>query len=120
MSHKKVHEAAHIAYIALYGLLIVFSIVFYDRANLEILLYSGIILGSGIILLVLAGQCRKGEETLVDRGNSDYFAVLCCCGGREKECGKVWQCIQKLYEKSSESKSDGRNCKANTQKDERR
>jgi protein-S-isoprenylcysteine O-methyltransferase Ste14 len=74
-----VHVAGHIAYIVLYGLLIVFCILFYNWANLEILLYLGwITLACGIIFLLWSSQSRKkgrtsreksiSKETLVESG----------------------------------------------------
>ena len=64
------------AYIILYLLLITFSILFYDSANLMILLYLGyIILLSGIIILLSSVQSRKqamkngiSKESLVENG----------------------------------------------------
>ncbi|MFQ5891289.1 MAG: methyltransferase family protein [Candidatus Methanofastidiosia archaeon] len=81
MSHEKniVHIAGHIAYIVLYGLLILFSILFYNSANLVALLYIGwITLAFGIIILSWSSQSRKkghiseekgiSKETLVESG----------------------------------------------------
>ena len=78
MKHGKniSHLIGHMAYIILYLLLITFSILFYDSANLMILLYLGyIILLSGIIILLSSVQSRKqamkngiSEESLVENG----------------------------------------------------
>ena len=75
--HKKSigHLIGHIAYIALYGVLIIFSIFLYNSANLIKLLYVGcIILTFGIIFLLWSSKSRKKEhvedirETLVESG----------------------------------------------------
>lgn len=74
-----IHIAGHIAYVALYGLLIVFCILFYNWANLGILLYLGwITFAFGIIFLLWSSQSRKkghasgekgiSKETLVESG----------------------------------------------------
>ena len=78
MKHGKniSHLIGHMAYIILYLLLITFSILFYDSANLMILLYLGyIILLSGIIILLSSVQSRKqamkngiSKESLVENG----------------------------------------------------
>ncbi|MFZ5933089.1 MAG: methyltransferase family protein [Patescibacteria group bacterium] len=81
MPHGKsvIHIAGHIAYIVLYGLLIVFCILFYNWANLGILLYLGwITLAFGIVFLLWSSQSRKkgyasgekgiSKETLVESG----------------------------------------------------
>lgn len=63
MLHKKsiVHVAGHTAYIALYGLLIIFFILFYNWANLEILLYLGwITLAFGIVFY--CGQANRARK----------------------------------------------------------
>ncbi len=72
------HTVGHIAYIALYGSLILSVILFYNWSNLEILLYLGwIILVVGIVFLLLAGSSRKkgrlseggiNKEILVEGG----------------------------------------------------
>ena len=77
--HKKsiCHLIAHIAYIGLYGVLIIFTIFLYNFANLMILLYAGwIILAFGIIFLLWSSKLRrKGhvekditKEALVENG----------------------------------------------------
>jgi len=54
------HLIGHIAYIALYGVLIIFTAFLYNSAKLTILLYVGwIILASGIIFLFLSNKLRK-------------------------------------------------------------
>ncbi|MCD6572936.1 MAG: DUF1295 domain-containing protein [Thermoplasmata archaeon] len=78
MKHGKniSHLIGHMAYIILYLLLITFSILLYDSANLMILLYLGyIILLSGIIILLSSVQSRKqamkngiSKESLVENG----------------------------------------------------
>lgn len=85
MPHKKsiVHEGGDIAFIALYGLLITFCILFYNWANFTILLYLGwIILMSGIAFLLWSSQSRKkgsvsgeksvNKEILVESGMYAY------------------------------------------------
>lgn len=60
--HKKSigHLIGHIAYIALYGVLIISTIFLYNSANLAILLYTGwIILAFGIIFLLWSSKSRK-------------------------------------------------------------
>ena len=60
--HKKSigHLIGHIAYIALYGVLIISTIFLYKSANLAILLYAGwIILAFGIIFLLWSSKSRK-------------------------------------------------------------
>ncbi|HEY9207283.1 MAG TPA: isoprenylcysteine carboxylmethyltransferase family protein [Candidatus Methanoperedens sp.] len=81
MPHNKniIHIIGHIIYVALYGLIIVFSILFYNSANLAVLLYIGwITLVPGITILLWSSQSRKkghiseekgiGKETLVESG----------------------------------------------------
>ncbi|MEW6685399.1 MAG: methyltransferase, partial [Candidatus Edwardsbacteria bacterium] len=81
MPHEKsvIHIAGHIAYIGLYCLLIVFCILFYNWANLGILLCLGwIILAFGIVFVLCSSQSRKkghasgekgiSKETLVESG----------------------------------------------------
>ncbi|RLE41625.1 hypothetical protein DRJ16_05990, partial [Candidatus Woesearchaeota archaeon] len=73
--HKKStgHLIGHIAYIGLYGVLIISTIFLYNSANLAKLLYAGwIILAFGIIFLLWSSKSRKkGHEEgigLVERG----------------------------------------------------
>jgi len=77
--HKKDtgHLIGHIAYIALYVVLIVSTIFLYNSANLEELLYAGwMILAFGIIFLLWSSKSRKkgrvekdvGGEVLVESG----------------------------------------------------
>jgi protein-S-isoprenylcysteine O-methyltransferase Ste14 len=81
MPHEKsiIHVAGHITYILLYGLLIVICILFYNWANMEIVLYLGwITLAFGIVFLLWSSQSRKkgrasgeksiSKETLVESG----------------------------------------------------
>ncbi len=75
MPHVKniVHITGHIIYLALYGLLIVFSILFYNSADLVAPLYAGwITLVFGIIILLWSSQSRKkgriSKETFVEGG----------------------------------------------------
>jgi len=77
--HKKSigHLIGHIAYIALYGVLIIFTVFLYNSANLAKLLYAGwIIMAFGIIFLLWSSKSRKkghveediSRKTLVESG----------------------------------------------------
>ena len=75
--HKKSHLISHIAYIGLYGMLIISTIIHYNSADLTELLYAGwIILAFGIIFLLWSSKSRKkghveggiGRESLVESG----------------------------------------------------
>jgi len=77
--HKKSigHLIGHIAYIALYGVLIISTVFLYNSANLAILLYAGwIIMAFGIIFLLWSSRSRKKghveeditREALVESG----------------------------------------------------
>ena len=72
ITHKKIgHLIAHIAYIALYGVLIISTIFLYNSADLAELLYAGwIILAFGIIFLLWSSKSRKKGhvESLVESG----------------------------------------------------
>ena len=58
--HKKSHLFGHIAYISLYGMLIISTIVHYNFADLAELLYAGwIIMAFGIIFLLCSSKSRK-------------------------------------------------------------
>jgi len=55
-----IHIMGHIVYIVLYGLLTIFSILFYNSINLAALLYVGwITLVFGIIIVLSSSQSRK-------------------------------------------------------------
>ena len=64
------HLIGHIAYIILYGILIISTVFLYNSANLAILLYmGGIILAFGIIFLLWSIKSRKvGGGALVESG----------------------------------------------------
>lgn len=65
------HLIGHIAYIALYGVLIISTIFLYNSANLAELVYAGwIILAFGIIFLLWSSKSRKEGyvEALVESG----------------------------------------------------
>ncbi len=77
MRRKSVsHLIGHIAYIALYGILIISTIFLYNSADLTKLLYAGwIILTFGIIFLLWSSKSRKkgyvediDKEALVESG----------------------------------------------------
>ena len=68
------HLIGHIVYIALYGLLIVFSILFYNSANLAALLYVGwITLVFGIIILLSSSQSRKRSRVRENGVSKEIF-----------------------------------------------
>jgi len=71
--HKKSHLIGHIAYIGLYGAMIISTIIHYNSADLAELLYAGgIILVFGIIFLLCSSKSRKKGHAdgigLVERG----------------------------------------------------
>ncbi|MCU4139201.1 MAG: Protein-S-isoprenylcysteine O-methyltransferase Ste14 [Methanophagales archaeon] len=71
--HKKSHLVGHIAYIGLYGMLIISTIIHYNSADLAELVYAGwIILAFGIIFLLWSSKSRKKGHAegigLVERG----------------------------------------------------
>lgn len=81
MPHKEnlIHVISHIVFVVLYGLLIVFSILFFNSASLAAALYVGCIsLVFGIIILLWSSQSRKkghvpreegiSKETLIESG----------------------------------------------------
>jgi len=60
--HKKSigHLIGHIAYIGLYGVMIISTIILYNSANLAKLVYAGwIILAFGIVFLLWSSKSRK-------------------------------------------------------------
>jgi len=68
------HLIGHAVYIALYCLLIVFSILFYNSANLLTLLYVGwITLVFGIIILLSSSQSRKKSRVRENRVSKEIF-----------------------------------------------
>ena len=61
--HKRSHLIAHIAYIGLYGAMIISTIILYNSADLAGLLYAGwITLAFGIIFLLCSSKSRKKEH----------------------------------------------------------
>ena len=72
--HKKSigHLIAHIAYIGLYGVLIISTIIHYNSANLVELYAGWIIIAFGIIFLLCSSKSRKkghaDSSGLVERG----------------------------------------------------
>ena len=71
--HKKSHLVGHIAYIGLYGMLIISTIIHYNSADLAGLVYAGwIIMAFGIIFLLCSSKSRKKGHAegigLVERG----------------------------------------------------
>ena len=68
------HLIGHIVYIALYTLLIVFSILFYNSANLLALIYVGwITLVFGIIILLSSSQSRKKSRVTENEVSKEIF-----------------------------------------------
>jgi len=68
--HKKSHLVGHIAYIGLYGVLIISTIIHYNSADLAELLYAGwIIIAFGIIFLLCSSKSRK-------RGHADGIGLV--------------------------------------------
>ena len=67
---NRVHVIGHVAYVALYGVLILSTIIFYNPTNQILLLYLGwsaLILG--IIFLLLSSQSRRGSyDEFVESG----------------------------------------------------
>ena len=58
--HKRSHLIAHIAYIGLYGAMIISTIILYNSADLAGLVYAGwIIMVFGIIFLLCSSKSRK-------------------------------------------------------------
>ncbi len=71
-----IHAAGHIAYIVLYGSLILSSILFYNWDNLVILLYLGwIALVFGIVFLLLASRSRKKGRVSEGKGINEGILV---------------------------------------------
>ena len=71
--HKRSHLIGHIAYIGLYGMLIISTIIHYNSADLAELLYAGwMIMAFGIIFLFCSSKSRKKGHAegigLVERG----------------------------------------------------
>ncbi len=74
--HKKSinHLIGHIAYIALYGVLIISTVLLYNSANLVILLYIGwIILTFGVIFILWSSKSRR--EGYVEEDSSKGVLV---------------------------------------------
>ncbi len=74
---KKKHSIGHIIYVALYGALIVSTIVFYNSANLVKFVYVGLItIALGIVFILWSSQSRKkgqireniSKDVLVESG----------------------------------------------------
>ena len=78
--HKKSigHLVGHIAYIALYGVLIISTIFLYNSANLAKLVYAGwIILAFGIVFLLWSSKSRKkGHEEGIGLVESGMYAFV--------------------------------------------
>jgi len=68
--HKKSHLVGHIAYIGLYGMLIISTIFLYNSADLAELLYAGwIILAFGTVFLLCSSKSRK-------KGHADGIGLV--------------------------------------------
>jgi len=83
ITHKKNigHLIGHIAYVALYAVLIISTVFLYNSANSAILLYAGwAILASGIIFLLWSSKSRKERhEEDISRGTlveSGMYALV--------------------------------------------
>ena len=76
--HKKSHLIAHIAYIGLYGMLIISTIFLYNSADLAGLVYAGwITLAFGIIFLLWSSKSRKkGHEEGIGLVESGMYAFV--------------------------------------------
>ncbi|MCD6573904.1 MAG: isoprenylcysteine carboxylmethyltransferase family protein [Thermoplasmata archaeon] len=78
--HKKSisHLMGHIAYIGLYGVMIISTIFLYNSANLVELLYAGwIIMAFGIIFLLWSSKSRKkGHEEGIGVVESGMYAFV--------------------------------------------
>ena len=77
--HKKIgHLIGHIAYIGLYGVLIISTIFLYNSANLAKLVYAGwIILAFGIVFLLWSSKSRKkGHEEGIGPVESGMYAFV--------------------------------------------
>jgi protein-S-isoprenylcysteine O-methyltransferase Ste14 len=71
-----IHVTSHILFVVLYGLLIVFSILFFNSAGLAAALYVGfIILVSGIIILLWSSQSRRKGRASGEEGISKGILV---------------------------------------------
>jgi len=57
--HKKSHLVGHIAYIGLYGMLIISTIIHYNSADLAGLYAGWIIMAFGIVFLLWSSKSRK-------------------------------------------------------------
>jgi len=71
--HKRSHLVGHIAYIGLYGVMIISTIIHYNSADLAGLVYAGwIIMAFGIVFLLWSSKSRKKGHAegigLVERG----------------------------------------------------
>jgi len=76
--HKKSHLVGHIAYIGLYGVMIISTIFLYNSANLAKLLYTGwIIMAFGIIFLLCSSKSReKGHAEGIGLVESGMYAFV--------------------------------------------
>ena len=76
--HKKSHIVGHIAYIGLYGVMIISTIILYDSADLAGLLYAGwIIMAFGIIFLLCSSKSReKGHAEGIGLVESGMYAFV--------------------------------------------
>jgi protein-S-isoprenylcysteine O-methyltransferase Ste14 len=71
-----IDTASTVAFVILYGLLIVFAVLFYNSANLEVVLYLGWgILIVGIIFLFLASRSRRKALKSKEGGESKGVLV---------------------------------------------
>jgi len=78
MHKERGHLIAHIAYIGLYGVLIISTIIHYNSANLAKLVYAGwIIMAFGIIFLLCSSKSReKGRAEGIGLVESGMYAFV--------------------------------------------
>jgi len=68
---EAIHTAVTVAFIVLYGLLIIFFVLFYNSAHLEVLLYLGWgILIIGIVFLFVASRSRRKVRASREKGEN--------------------------------------------------
>jgi len=76
--HKRSHLVGHIAYIGLYGVMIISTIIHYNSADLAGLVYAGwIIMAFGIIFLLWSSKTRKkGHAEGIGLVESGMYALV--------------------------------------------
>jgi len=75
--HKRSHLIGHIAYIGLYGMLIISTIIHYNPADLAGLYAGWVIMAFGIIFLFCSSKSRKkGHEEDIGLVESGMYAFV--------------------------------------------